>query len=277
MQDICAFITIQLVCSISFFEILIMPFTLAHTVIASPISKILKNKLPIAALAIGSMTPDLFRLFSNSSGLETHAWNALIYPNLILGLAFCGLWYGLFRPTIYSCLTLKDDLNISNIFSLVKFLGYVSFALIIGNTTHILWDGFTHLDSRTLIPLPFFESTISLFNRQYSYAFILQIVSSVLPLPFIFYMIQQYYKKHKTPNISLKNQQKFILCSFALSIFIGLIALSDYASQISYEVWLNHQYYFLGRMLNKFTQAALICFSLCCIIYQYKYFKKNHN
>ncbi len=61
-----------------------MPFTLAHTVIASPISKISKNKLPIAALAIGSMTPDLFRLFSNSSGLETHTWTAIFYPNLFL-------------------------------------------------------------------------------------------------------------------------------------------------------------------------------------------------
>ncbi len=253
-----------------------MPFTLAHTVIASPISKISKNKLPIAALAIGSMTPDLFRLFSNSSGLETHTWTAIFYPNLFLGLAFCCLWYGLFRPTLSSCLSLKDDLNISNFLYFCRFLGLICIALIIGNITHLLWDSFTHLDSRTLIPLPFFEPTISLFNRQYSYAFILQIVSSILPLPFIFYMIHQYYKKYKNPSISLKNQQKFILCSLALSIFIGFIALSYYASQISYEVWLNHQYYFLGRMLNKFTQAALICFSLCCIVYQYKYFKKNH-
>mgnify|MGYP003419287733 FL=1 len=151
MQDICAFITIQLVCSISFFEILIMPFTLAHPVIESPISKILKNKLPIAALAIGSITPDLFRLFSNSSGLETHTWTAIFYPNLFLGLAFCCLWYGLFRPTLYSCLSLKDDLNISSFLYFCRFLGLICIALIIGNTTHILWDGFTHLDSRTLI------------------------------------------------------------------------------------------------------------------------------
>ena len=253
-----------------------MPFTLAHTVIASPISKISKNKLPIAALAIGSMTPDLFRLFSNSSGLETHTWTAIFYPNLFLGLAFCCIWYGLFRPTLSSCLSLKDDLNISNFLYFCRFLGLICIALIIGNITHLLWDGFTHLDSRTLFSLPFFESEISLFNRQYSYAFILQIVSSILPLPFIFYMIHQYYKKHKNPSISLNNQQKFILRNLTLSIFIGFIALTYYATQISYEVWLNHQYYFLGRMLNKFTQAALICFSLCCIVYQYKYFKKNH-
>lgn len=253
-----------------------MPFTLAHTVIASPISKISNNHLPIAALAIGSMTPDLFRLFSNSVGLETHAWNALIYPNLILGLAFCGLWYGLFRPTIYSCLTLKDDLNISNIFSLVKFLGYVSFALIIGNVTHILWDGLTHLDSRTLISFSFFESSISVFNRQYSYYFLLQILSSILPLPFIFWMILRYYQKHHQKKL-VQNHHGFLLMSIFISCLAGFIYLSDYALKIHPEMWINHPYYFLGRMINKFTQASLLCFSASCLIYQFKKFKKFHS
>lgn len=253
-----------------------MPFTLAHTVIASPISKLSNNTLPIAALAIGSMTPDLFRLFSNSLGLETHTWSAIFHANLPLGLAFCCLWYGLFRPTLYTCLALKDDLNISSFLSFLKFVMVICIALILGNATHVLWDGFTHLDSRTLIHSSILESSISLFNREYSYYFILQILSSALPLPVIFYMIHQYYKKHHNTNLIQHHHQQFIVMSLGFSSIIGLMYLGYYASHISYDIWLNHQYYSLGRMINKFSQAALLCFSLCCIAYQCKNFKKVH-
>ncbi|HCL58892.1 MAG TPA: DUF4184 domain-containing protein, partial [Acinetobacter sp.] len=36
-----------------------MPFTLSHAVLAPPISYLTGNRLPVAALAIGSMVPDL--------------------------------------------------------------------------------------------------------------------------------------------------------------------------------------------------------------------------
>lgn len=251
-----------------------MPFTLAHTVIASPISKLTKSKLPIAALAIGSMAPDLFRLFSNSNGLESHTWTALFYPNLFLGLAFCCLWYGLFRPTLYSCLSLKDDLNISNFLYALNFLGFICLALTIGNATHIIWDGFTHLDSRTLISFPIFESSISIFNRQYSYAFIFQILSSILPLPFIVWMMSQYYKKHHLSHLKRKNHLHFLYLCFFISFCIGMIGLFFYALNIQHESWINHQYYFVGRMLNKFSLSFLLSFSFCCVIYRYIFSKK---
>ncbi|WP_416172827.1 DUF4184 family protein, partial [Escherichia coli] len=39
-----------------------MPFTLSHAILAPPIAKLSDQRLPVAALAIGCMTPDLFRL-----------------------------------------------------------------------------------------------------------------------------------------------------------------------------------------------------------------------
>ncbi len=62
-----------------------MPFTISHAVIAPPLAKLSRNTLPIAALAIGSMTPDLYRLFTMQSGMLTHQWKGLFYPNLALG------------------------------------------------------------------------------------------------------------------------------------------------------------------------------------------------
>ena len=40
-----------------------MPFTLSHAVLAPPLAKLSGNRLPLAALAIGCMVPDLIRLF----------------------------------------------------------------------------------------------------------------------------------------------------------------------------------------------------------------------
>ena len=44
-----------------------MPFTISHAVLAPPLSKLSGGRLPIAALAIGCMVPDLFRLFTNAN------------------------------------------------------------------------------------------------------------------------------------------------------------------------------------------------------------------
>ena len=65
-----------------------MPFTLSHAVLAPPLSKLTKGHLPIAALAIGCMTPDLYRLFTDESIDTTHQWSGILFPNLPIGLFF---------------------------------------------------------------------------------------------------------------------------------------------------------------------------------------------
>lgn len=65
-----------------------MPFTLSHAVLAPPISYLTGNRLPVAALAIGSMVPDLYRLFTHTNSNITHLWSSLIHPDLWIGLIF---------------------------------------------------------------------------------------------------------------------------------------------------------------------------------------------
>ncbi|WP_151731170.1 DUF4184 family protein, partial [Acinetobacter seifertii] len=91
-----------------------MPFTISHAVIAPPIAKLSRNTLPIAALAIGSMTPDLYRLFTVQSSMLTHQWKGLLYPNLALGLLFCAIWYVLYRPAVYRFFGIQHDLKLDS-------------------------------------------------------------------------------------------------------------------------------------------------------------------
>ena len=59
-----------------------MPFTLSHAVLAPPIAKLTGNRLPIAALAIGTMTPDLYRLMVQTEIHLNHQFKGIINPDL---------------------------------------------------------------------------------------------------------------------------------------------------------------------------------------------------
>lgn len=126
-----------------------MPFTLSHAVLAPPLSKLSKGHLPIAALAIGCMTPDLYRLFTQANIALTHQWSGLLFPNLPIGLFFCLLWYFIYRPVSYRFLGLKDPLQIKSFDDVVAFSLMNCFAIMLGTATHLIWDGLTHLDFRT--------------------------------------------------------------------------------------------------------------------------------
>ena len=126
-----------------------MPFTLSHAVLAPPLSKLSGNRLPIAALAIGTMTPDLYRVLVKTEIYLNHQFKGIIYPDLLVGLLFCLLWYSLYRPLLFKFLGIQKPLNIASFSTFFQFLIWMVLAIILGTATHIIWDGLTHLDFRT--------------------------------------------------------------------------------------------------------------------------------
>ncbi len=184
-----------------------MPFTISHAVIAPPLSKLSQNTLPVAALAIGSMTPDLYRLFTMQSGMLTHQWKGLIYPNLALGLIFCAIWYFLYRPVIYRFFGIQHDLDLHSLKRIFLFLIGTLLALILGIATHLIWDGLTHSDFRTFIFKDVLATTVHLLGHPYPLHRLLQLGSSALALPFIVWMCvhyYQHYKQHWKVNYKIK-------------------------------------------------------------------------
>ncbi|MDA3557139.1 DUF4184 family protein [Acinetobacter sp. AOR15_HL] len=244
-----------------------MPFTISHAVIASPLSKLSQNTLPIAALAIGSMTPDLYRLFTVHSSMLTHQWKGLIYPNLALGLLFCAVWYFLYRPVIYRFFGVQHDLALNSLKRISIFFIGIIFALIIGIATHLIWDGLTHADFRTFVFKDVLATTVHLFGRPYPLHRLLQLGSSALALPFLAWMCihyYQHYKQHWKVSRKIKN---FAWSLFILSTLLGLFSFWDYARYIPHEVWHADTYYFTGRSINEFMQGWLSTFSLGCLLF----------
>lgn len=244
-----------------------MPFTLSHAVLAPPLAKLSGQRLPIAALAIGCMLPDLHRLFTLRHDPTPHLWSALLYPNLLLGLVFCALWYLLYRPALYRFVGVYHPLNLNTIKSALGFVGGMILALLIGNATHLIWDGLTHHDFRSFAFQDFLAQSVQLGTDIYPMHRVLQIGSSILALPFLLWMSLHYYKKYQQIKpVSIK-VRGYAVGLITLSVALGCFSLWDYARHIPDALWQEELYYFTGRAINEFSQGALLMFSLGCLLF----------
>lgn len=248
-----------------------MPFTLSHAVLAVPIAKITADKLPIAAVAIGCMLPDLYRLLiteGQADGYVAHYWRSLLYPTLCLGVFFSGCWYGLYRPVIYRFLGIEHALNLSSFRRILQFFFALCLALLIGTASHIIWDGLTHADFRTLFFKAGLEQQISIFTYSVPLHRLLQIASSIVTLPLLFYMLWHYYQQHKMIEVVSRKIRYLGWGLLFCSMLSGAIAVADYWSSMPLEFWLNNLYQTIGYSFNHFTKIALMVFSLGCIVWR---------
>ena len=252
-----------------------MPFTLSHAVLAPPLAKLSKGYLPTAALAIGCMTPDLIRLFTQQDGGKTHLWSALIYPNLMIGLIFCLFWYLLYRPVLYRFLGLQDPLQLTQLKTSMSFVVGIIIGILVGVSTHLIWDGLTHVDFRTFAFHDFLSQSISLFGQNFPVHRVLQIGTSILTLPILAWMCIHYFQQFRhIAKVSLKIKL-YAWSLLGLTLLSGLYSVWDYTRYFSHEVWVANLYYFTGRSINEFTQVALVIFSTGCLIFMF-FDQKQH-
>nr|WP_174507398.1 DUF4184 family protein [Acinetobacter sp. Marseille-Q1620] len=245
-----------------------MPFTLSHTVLAPPIAKLSGQRLPIAALAIGCMTPDLYRILSRTEITLNHQFKGIIYPDLFVGTIFCLLWYCLYRPVIYKVAGLQDTLKLYNFKKILTFSIMIILSIIIGTVTHIIWDGLTHSDFRTIAFHSFLQRPVTLFQYTFPMHRILQITSSVIALPFIFWMIYHYYLKHKTPQTTSIKTTRFGLVLLSLGIFFSYAFYVFIAKHTGFIPQHDDLYNVIGFFFKYFTQGALIFLTFGCLIFQ---------
>ena len=249
-----------------------MPFTISHAVLAPPISKLTGHALPVAALAIGCMVPDLYRLFTQENSNTTHLWTSIIHPDLWIGLGFCLLWYLIYRPVIYRLSGIQHPLHIKSFKSAVKFLIGVIAAVLVGTATHIIWDGLTHVDFRTFAFKDVLSQNLTLFHHQYPVHRILQIGSSIVVLPILLYMCLQYYRQHQQHHPISPKIKRFAALLLLTSFTVGCFSAWDYARYFSTEIWQADWYFFVGKSINEFTQGTLSVFTLGSLLFLFFFF-----
>lgn len=245
-----------------------MPFTLSHAVLAPPLSKWSGQRLPVSALAIGCMVPDLVRLFTSEDIHSTHYWNAWLYPNLLIGIAFCLVWYLIFRPAVFRFIGIKKPLTISSFKHFLIFSLWVILSLIIGTATHLIWDSLTHVDFRTFAFHNFLSRNILIGQDFYPIHRILQIGTSILALPILLWMGLKHQKMYAQIKPIHSNIKFYGLSLITLSFFAGCFGYISFAQPLEPLAWQNDLYWYIGKSINHFFSAFLLVFALGCIIFQ---------
>lgn len=255
-----------------------MPFTISHAVLAPPISKLTGYRLPISALAIGCMVPDLVRLFTSEDIHSTHLWSAWLYPNLLIGLFFCLLWYLIFRPACLRFIGINKPLKVRSFKQIIQFILCIIFALLIGTATHIIWDGLTHVDYRTYAFQEFLSQNVNVLNHNYPMHRVLQIGSSIIALPILAIMAKSYYLQHRQMTPVNSKVKWFALLLILISTFAGLFGYISFAQPLGPQPWQHDLYWFIGKSINYFFRYFLIFFGVGCLIFQFldyrQYFSK---
>lgn len=211
-----------------------MPFTLAHPSLVVPLKKPLKKWGVLSALVIGSMTPDFsYFLPLGVTRSESHTLFALLWFCLPVGLGLFYLYHTLFAPFWLSISPRGIQQRIDN-----KILqgalpnasiSAIIISILIGATSHITWDLFTHPPHQLPSFLADWMNSVAIqFGLFNYYTFqLLQTLSSLIGLSLLFYWLVQWYRKtpatHHVLSIPSRSYIKTTRIIFVLfPILVGL-------------------------------------------------------
>jgi hypothetical protein len=161
-----------------------MPFTISHAAAALPVGALSKSRLPLAALMIGSMSPDFAYLLPvEYSRLETHSLVGLFSFCLPLGLAIWLCFVTLLeRPTL-AFLPDAWRTRIPRTVLSAREMVMAAIAVVVGALTHLVWDAFTHSSTPVVEAFPGFrDNFLDIGSLRIPVYYVLQIASSVFGL-----------------------------------------------------------------------------------------------
>lgn len=173
-----------------------MPFTFSHPAIILPLLKLGKNKVSATALVAGSMAPD-FEYFINFQMKQVHGHTipGILYYNLPLCILMCFAFHLLIRDALihYSPTLIKNRW--------CHYIGYdwqlrwqsswkvIIVSSLIGISSHLFWDSFTHPHRLMTDSIPFLRMDITIMGATMEMSQFFQIVCSVFGLMAIGYIL----------------------------------------------------------------------------------------
>ena len=118
-----------------------MPYTLSHAVVAIPLKLLTRGRIPIAAMIVGSLSPDFpYLLALTPTSAPGHSLIGVLIYCLVPSLFVLLVWYRLLETSMLEFLGLpkrKWSFDMSSYFSLV-------FGVLLGAYSHVLWDATSH-------------------------------------------------------------------------------------------------------------------------------------
>lgn len=172
-----------------------MPFTISHTAVVLPFSRLLARWQLLSAATIGAMVPDFRIFFPGMPRVETHSFRALFTFCVPVGLITYWVFQRLIKSPILEVLPegpyarwrpFAAEANIRSMRQWVLAAGGVW----AGALTHLVWDAFTHGDGRGVRMFPVLDdSIIEVGSRHIPAMYVLQDLGSLLGLGAVLAMI----------------------------------------------------------------------------------------
>jgi hypothetical protein len=164
-----------------------MPFTFSHPAIVLPLTYLPKKWFSLTGLVIGSLTPDFeYFLRMQIKSIYSHTLDGLFWFDLPLGLLLAFIFHDIVRNNLFDNLPIffKSRFSAFRPFNWNKHFKenwfVVLVSILIGASSHILWDSFTHEHSYFVQTIPMLTSTTNIFGRQIPLLKILQHSSTII-------------------------------------------------------------------------------------------------
>jgi Domain of unknown function (DUF4184) len=172
-----------------------MPFTISHTAVVLPFSRLLARWHLLSATVIGAMVPDFRIFFLGVPRVETHSAISLVTFCLPVGLITYWAFERLIKTPVVQVLpegpyarwhpyAAEGDIR-----SLRQWLLAAS-GILVGAVSHLVWDGFTHEGGRGVRMFPVLdESIVDIGRRHVPGIYLMQDLGSLLGLAAVLAMV----------------------------------------------------------------------------------------
>ena len=236
-----------------------MPFTFSHPAIVLPLLYLRRHWFSLTGLVIGSLTPDFeYFLRMKIKSNYSHTIEGLLWFDLPLGLLLAFIFHNLVRDRlidnlpsmIQSRLSPFKTINWNRHFKTNWYVVVIS--LILGATSHIFWDAFTHESGYFVQTFSELSNSIIVFGEQILVFKILQHSSTLLGGLIIAYSIYQ------LPTEKNKNK-KIDLTYWGLVVGLSLVI-------IFLRFLSGLEIYHYGNVIVSFITAVLVGLTLTPLI-----------
>ncbi len=203
-----------------------MPFTLSHPAAVLP----LRSRLPLAALAAGSVSPDLGYYFGVAEYVRENAHTAMRSFTFCLPAGFLLLLVVfLLRDGIAVLLPaalrlLLGDLFLSPLISL-RALPRTLLAILLGAWTHLFWDSWTHRSGYFVQTIPALQ--VSLFEGLELYRLLQHLSTLGGAAALLYFAFSECYRLQLSLRFEYSWRAGFWLSLFSLALVFTYFTLTS--------------------------------------------------
>jgi hypothetical protein len=215
-----------------------MPFTFSHPAIILPGKYLPAKWISMTGLVIGSMVPDFeYFIRMRNLSLYSHTWSSMFWFDLPLALVLTFVYHNLVRDSLLSNLPLflRKRLLQFNRFDWNRYVRkhfiVVLASLLIGISSHLLWDGFTHRQGQFVKSIPWLKENSTLFWNYPRY-YVLQHLFSLAGLLVILAAIMRISAEIVPARKGIIEYWLIALCIALLVVAVRLLSGLDYKQEV---------------------------------------------